>query len=652
LLISVSACQTSRSIGEGGLTPEEQQQKMEQSLNDRERSQVYQAILTAELALGNNDLETALTYYLYALTLLPDQKIATEAIQLAQKTKDPAALIEAANAWLQLDPNNTKAIESKILGLLMQFDLASDLREESLNAALEACLQLIRLSPNKADAYRELTGLNRVYLQASTLALWQFYLRNNSDDPLAWTLLADAYYRAAEMTGELSYLQKAEPTVAAALRKDPSFKPAIELKIDIMRKQNPGADVVTFLETLLLDNPNNTSALQVLAQEYYRQKRYDKAISLTQQLIKQDEQDMTSRYLLAASYYGSGDFKRAHQQFIQLVAADYRPDLSLFYCGDTAERIEAWNQAIACYKQVPPGNYWYSAQQRLSDLLIQQGKQQEALDRLEKLALNAPQPQAEQAVVLRAEALLQLNETLGALEWLTRFIDQQLQSLQVPLKHSEVLQTINPDQDWKQYADNIAERLSESLKPSWYRALAGQFVQAEQYQSAIDLLSHAINRYSDDVDLRYARALLHEKTGDMTKLESELRQVYAMAPENPHVQNALGYTLADSNKELDFAQQLIEQAYQRLPQSGAVLDSLGWLYYRQGELDKAEHWLRKAMELEPAAEVLAHLLEVLSSNQKNTEAKILARRFWSQYQNNPRFRQVIENLQLLEPNNP
>ncbi len=625
------------------------QAEARQSLSDRERSELYQAILTAELAQGKDDLETALTHYLYALTLLPDEKIAAEAIILAQKTKDPAALIQASGAWLQIEPDNTKAIESHILGQLMQFDLAQELQEESLKAAIAGTRKLIELSDNESEAFRELSGLNRIYLQSSTLSLWQQLIREYSESPLPWTLMADAYYKAAEMTRQNSYLQKAEPAVAAALRKNETFQPAIELKVNLMRQQDQTAQILPFLETLLIENPDNVAALEVLSQEYYRHKAFDKAIAIAERLLSINPDEITSHYLMAASYYGKGDFKRSHQYFLTLVKADYRPELSLYYCGDTAERIEAWNQAIACYREVPVGDYWYSAQQRLSYILINQDREDEALERLEKIALNAQPQQAEQAMVLRGDLLIRLNKTLQALDWLTRFIDQQLQSLQVPLKHFEAIQQANPQDDWRAYADTIAKRLSEKLQPRWYRQLAAEISEAQGAVAAINFLDHAIDLHSQDVELRYTRALLRERTGELDKLESELRETYQMAPDNPHVQNALGYTLADSNKELDFAQGLIEQAYQSLPQNSAVLDSLGWVYFKQGELDKAEHWLRKAMELEPAAEVLAHLLEVLVNNNKQVDAQILAQQYWPRFQGNENLKLVIETYQLLNP---
>ena len=140
-------------------------------LSDRQRSDLYKAILTAELAQGNNQLETAVTHYLYALTIYPDPEIAAETIVLAQKTKDPAALIQASNAWLEQQPNSQKAIEANILGQLMQFDQSEALREDAINEALKQTQKLIDQFSNAEDAFAELSGLSRIYLQGSTLAL-------------------------------------------------------------------------------------------------------------------------------------------------------------------------------------------------------------------------------------------------------------------------------------------------------------------------------------------------------------------------------------------------------------------------------------------------------------------------------------------------
>ena len=88
--------------------------------------------------------------------------------------------------------------------------------------------------------------------------------------------------------------------------------------------------------------------------------------------------------------------------------------------------------------------------------------------------------------------------------------------------------------------------------------------------------------------------------------------------------NALGYTLADRNQRLDEALALIKRAAALDPSDPAIQDSLGWVYYRLGDLDRAEALLRDAYAAYPDQEVAAHLGEVLWRQGKEREA----RRVW------------------------
>jgi len=90
--------------------------------------------------------------------------------------------------------------------------------------------------------------------------------------------------------------------------------------------------------------------------------------------------------------------------------------------------------------------------------------------------------------------------------------------------------------------------------------------------------------------------------------------------------NALGYTLADRTDRLDEARQLIEQAHTLEPDDAAITDSLGWVYYRLGNLATAERLLREAFSAYPDAEIAAHLGEVLWQQGKRAEAL----RIWKQ----------------------
>lgn len=147
----------------------------------------------------------------------------------------------------------------------------------------------------------------------------------------------------------------------------------------------------------------------------------------------------------------------------------------------------------------------------------------------------------------------------------------------------------------------------------------------QQQDRAWQVIEQALQQFPDDLNLLYTRAMLAEKRSDLSQLERDLRFILQREPDNAMALNALGYTLADRTTRYDEARTLIEQAYQINPNDPAILDSLGWVNYRQGNLREAERLLRQALERLPDQEVAAHLGEVLWAQGKQREA----RQVWS-----------------------
>ncbi|EGH25437.1 TPR domain-containing protein, partial [Pseudomonas amygdali pv. mori str. 301020] len=108
---------------------------------------------------------------------------------------------------------------------------------------------------------------------------------------------------------------------------------------------------------------------------------------------------------------------------------------------------------------------------------------------------------------------------------------------------------------------------------------------------------------------------------DLAQMEKDLRSIIKREPENAMALNALGYTLSDRTTRYAEARELIEKAHQISPDDPAVLDSLGWVNYRMGNLDAAERYLRQALERFPDHEVAAHLGEVLWAKGEQREAR-------------------------------
>jgi tetratricopeptide (TPR) repeat protein len=107
----------------------------------------------------------------------------------------------------------------------------------------------------------------------------------------------------------------------------------------------------------------------------------------------------------------------------------------------------------------------------------------------------------------------------------------------------------------------------------------------------------------------------------LSVLEEDLKFILQKNPDNADALNALGYTLTDRTNRHEEALVLIQKAVELVPNNAYFLDSLGWVYYRLGDLEKAEKYLRDAIAIQDDAEFLAHLGEVLWNQDRHAEAK-------------------------------
>jgi Flp pilus assembly protein TadD len=140
------------------------------------------------------------------------------------------------------------------------------------------------------------------------------------------------------------------------------------------------------------------------------------------------------------------------------------------------------------------------------------------------------------------------------------------------------------------------------------------------------VLVQGIAEYPDNVDLRYAMASTYEEQGQIPAALRELTRLVKLRPDDPSALNALGYTLADHSRELPRARKLIDRAFAAAPRNAAILDSLGWVLFRQGHSAEAERYLRAAYADDRGGDIAAHLGEVLWQLGLRADAE----RIWSE----------------------
>ena len=152
---------------------------------------------------------------------------------------------------------------------------------------------------------------------------------------------------------------------------------------------------------------------------------------------------------------------------------------------------------------------------------------------------------------------------------------------------------------------------SEADQVELIRAQALLLRDEHQDQQAYTLLGDALKTRPDSVDLLYDHALLAESLGHLDVLERDLQRVLVLQPDHAQALNALGYTYADHNIRLDEAGNLLDRALKLDPDDAFILDSMGWLQYRKGNLPAAEQYISRAWNLSHDPEIAAHLGEVL-----------------------------------------
>lgn len=145
-------------------------------------------------------------------------------------------------------------------------------------------------------------------------------------------------------------------------------------------------------------------------------------------------------------------------------------------------------------------------------------------------------------------------------------------------------------------------------------------------QASYELLDQALTEHPNDIDLLYGRAMAAESIDRIDLLEQDLRAILKIDPKHAQTLNALGYTLTDRTDRHQEALVLINQALELEPNDPFFLDSLGWVYYRLGDLEKAEQYLKQAVAIQTDPEFLAHLGEVLWQRGEQREAK----KIWQQ----------------------
>jgi tetratricopeptide (TPR) repeat protein len=434
--------------------------------------------------------------------------------------------------------------------------------------AERAARRWVELAPDDIEAHKALTVL-ALHLGDTDEAIAQLdYLISASDDPQEGYSLATALLaRDPDKTAALAAMER----LVAYHPENPHAWMALSRMSVNVNKLDKGLDAVNRALDL---SPTLPAAMMLKAQILVRMERKAEATQVLETAVSNHPDNAMLHFAYGRMLLDGDDLAGARKQFGRVVKLD--PEnaeglYSLALLELETKKYKAGEKHLQQLLKLRPDEqnaYYY-----LGYSSLEQGKDEAALQWYRKVEGGDYWSQAQLRI---AEILVRQGE-VDAMQ-----------------NHLRSLRRMNPDQSVTLYL------------------IEGQVLtDAGMNQEAFDLYGSALQGSPDNEELLYAHSLAAEKLGNLEIAERDMRRILKNDPENTRTLNALGYTLADRTDRYEEALNYINRAYAHEPNDPAIIDSLGWVHFRLGNLDEARRLLQQAWDMTKNSEIGAHLGEVM-----------------------------------------
>lgn len=515
--------------------------------------------------------------------------------------RDPEARATAAAEPLASAPDDAIAdLDADLLFHVLAAERLAAVGD--FEAAIEHFLEAARLGDDP-DLARQVVSL------ALSLQDWSALV----DGAVRWQELAPAERAPARFLAlgllNLDEIESAADVLAEQIElagdERAAWREAVMLLAAAATERNAEQAMSALMHRAGLD-PNSGEALRHQSLLEWQLGRSEAAMSLA--AAAAEAADDVEAWLWAAQLASAADdLEQALDNYRRARALDPENQALALSEAETLRQLDQLDDAIAVLAGLPPGSELLYL---LGSYQFQAGELEDAAVTWHRLAaLDAVDDPMHHAFLTGFLAeLLDMNDE--ALDWYQR-IDSGSQLDRARLRRA-VLESQRGELD-------LARELLQAVRLTGNRELVEQawliegdiLREAGRASEAVDLLSGALRQNPDSIALLYTRAICAIAIDDLELAEQDFRRILQIEDDNAMALNALGYTLTDRTDRHEEAYRLIRRALELEPDSPAIQDSMGWVYFRLGQPEKALPYLEQALQGEDNPEIAAHLGEVL-----------------------------------------
>ena len=469
--------------------------------------------------------------------------------------------------------------------------------------AKRAARRWVELQPDNLEAHKLLTALALRTGDMDEVTTQMGFLLGNTENP------EDGYRLATAIMARNSDKQAALTAMEELAARDP-YSPYAQLALSrtaiLAGKLEQALEAV---ERALQLKPDFAKATILKAQILVMLERKEEATRLLQQATDNHPENLEVRFSYARLLLDRQDIEGARDQF------------------DAIVRLEPDN-ADALYS--------------LGLLELETGQYRAGEKHLRKLL--ELEKRVQSAYYYLGYAAIKQDHDAEALDWFRKVESGDFWS-QSQLRVAEIMVRQGKVDEMQDYL-RVLRQKNPQAAVAFFLIEGEVLTDAGYLEEAYSVYGQALETEPDNEDLLYARALLAQNLGWFDLAEQDMRHILRNDPDNVRTLNALGYSLADKTDRYEEALGYISKALKQTPDDPAVIDSMGWVQFRLGNLDKARSFLEQAWNLTKDSEIGAHLGEVLWV-QGDHEA---ARSIWDEAKvNDPENPALLNVLRRINP---
>ncbi|MDR2861282.1 MAG: tetratricopeptide repeat protein [Syntrophobacterales bacterium] len=396
--------------------------------------------------------------------------------------------------------------------------------------------------------------------------------------------------------------------------------------------------VTTYQSVLELDR-KNTTAYFYLGSTYAEAKRYDLAAISLRKMIALDPENLMGNYYLARVLKIQKKYTEAEATLKKVISLHPGFDAPWIDLCEIYELQDNVNQAIAAYRDylnIFPDKL--TIRVRLGELLMLL-KQDEEAEKEFLTVLKLDSANREARHILGILYLGQEKHNHAAEQFLNI-----LQNTPADMRAVFFLATVyegqgHMDDALKEYrrippaatsffsqsqvriamilhkkgdTDEAKQIIRQAIQTDqnvayFYSILAHFYEEGKNYPLAEAVLKDGLVAVTEKEDLHYQLGTLFSKTERVDESLQEMKKILKENPNHADALNFIGYTYAEMGKNLDEAEKIVKKALLLQPESGYIMDSLGWIYFKQNRFNEAVKYLQKAVKITPDAIISEHL---------------------------------------------